>query len=104
MKDVVTFDPLGPADKSVDSSMDWLDNHTSEMSAHEGNSFACHIFLSYKFEEQFCMELGGIHFSSNTIINHIHMADYNNFSTEEPPVMMDHEKKFRFKCSYEEER
>ena len=92
MKEVVRFHPLGQSNKSVDSSMDWVDHHTSEMSAHEGKSFACHIFLSYKFEEQFCMELGGIHFSFNSIINHIHMDDYNHSSVEEPQVMMDHEK------------
>ena len=62
------------------------------MSAHEGKSFACHIFLSYQFEEQFCMELGGIHFSSNTIINQIHMYDYIRSSVEEQHVMRDHEK------------
>ena len=38
------------------------------------------------------MELGGIHFSSNTIINQIHMYDYNHSSIEDPQVIMDHEK------------
>ena len=38
------------------------------------------------------MKLGGIHFSSNAIINQIHMDDYNHSSVEEPQVMMDHEK------------
>ena len=92
LKEVDTFDPLGPSNKGVDSSMDWVDNHTSEMSAHEGKSFACHIFLSYQFEEQFWMELGGIHFSSNTIIYQIHMVDYIFIYVEDPHVMIDNEK------------
>ena len=51
LEEVNTVTPLRPPNKGVDSSMDWVDNHTSEMSAHEGKSFACHIFRSYQFEE-----------------------------------------------------
>ena len=58
LKDVVTCDPLVPSNKSVDSSMDWVDNHTPDMSEHEGKGFSCHIFLAYQFEEQFCMKMG----------------------------------------------
>ena len=78
LKEVYTFYPLVPANNGVDSSMDWVDNHTPDMSEHEGKGFSCHIFLAYQFEEHFCMKMEGIHFYSNAIKNQIHMADYNH--------------------------